>query len=84
MSEEEEQVAASPEYCRHCGEPKSVATHKNPITLTETAMEAGDDWLCAHCERWQDQTICPTCHQVARISLMPEEMAPKAARPKKS
>lgn len=84
MPEDEEQVAASPDYCRHCGEPKNVVTLKNAVTLTDTPYDTGDDWLCASCEHWQDSMLCPTCKQPARISLMPADLAPKAAKPKKA
>jgi predicted RNA-binding Zn-ribbon protein involved in translation (DUF1610 family) len=43
--------------CAHCGEEVE-------------GVEADTDFLCPHCERYQDSTICPTCHQVARPSLM--------------
>lgn len=66
-----EEQAASPETvnCRHCGQPY------------ELAPDADADWLCPACERYQDSMTCPTCSQVARISLMPAELAPEAHAP---
>lgn len=83
MTDEDEQVTAEDgvSYCRHCGAEKHVATYDSPITGLTTVLESGDDWLCAECERWQDQMICPTCHQLARVSLMPEEAHPQPAKP---
>lgn len=58
------------DYCRHCG--------------VKGAVVAPDgDWLCTACERYQDATACPTCGSTVRISLLPEELAPKPAKPVK-
>jgi len=59
-----------PSYCRHCGAPAA----EEPKT---------DDWLCTVCERFQDSTVCPVCGSQARISALPEDMRPKAAKKKK-
>lgn len=55
-------------HCRWCGAP------------TETAAE-GEDFLCDNCERYQDAMACPTCGQIARVSLMPEDMVPAPHAP---
>lgn len=80
---EEQQVVASDMHCRHCGAAKNVARHFSPVTGQEQVYEAGEDWLCAECQRWQDQMACPTCGSIVRISLMPSDLAPKAVKPKK-
>lgn len=58
----EDQVPAGPEpeqmMCTFCG------------TLSSEKHLAGEDWQCQSCERYQDSAICPTCHQIARKSLM--------------
>lgn len=57
MADEPETAAA----CRFCGKPYPG----------EGAPPA--DWQCAKCGRWQDVTVCPTCHSVVRLSLLPED-----------
>lgn len=57
--------------CRHCGQP------------APDGAEAGSDWLCPACEHYQDLMLCPTCNQPVRISLMPAEMAPEPAAPRR-
>jgi hypothetical protein len=54
-------------HCRHCGVPSDAP--------------AGSDFQCASCERYQDTVACPTCHQPARISLLPEGTAPEPHAP---
>lgn len=56
-------------YCLHCG--------------TAAPLDAHGDWLCPACERYQDQARCPTCGSITRRSALPENMQPKAAKPKK-
>jgi len=72
--EPEAQPAAEAEpvdaTCRHCGAHTEFGPEGEP-----------DDWLCEHCERYQDSMVCPTCHQPARISLMPAELAPEVHAP---
>jgi hypothetical protein len=58
-------------HCRHCGQQNDVD------------VEATPDWLCPSCGRYQDATICPTCHQLARISLLPAEVVPEPHAPAK-
>lgn len=82
--EDAEKTSADPGYCRNCGAPKRVVMSIHPATLQATPSESGADWLCAECEHWQDSMLCPTCSQPVRISLMPAELAPKAAKPKKA
>jgi uncharacterized Zn finger protein (UPF0148 family) len=73
----EEEIAAEPESgsepqsanCRHCGQP------------VPEGVAADSDWQCPKCERYQDSTICPTCHQLARISLMAAEAVPEPHAP---
>lgn len=55
-------------YCRWCGAYRE---------------EADGDWLCGECERYQDAMICPTCGGLARVSLLPAEVVPSPAFPKK-
>ena len=55
--------------CRHCG---------------EAYTSFSTDPKCPHCDRYQDAVICPTCGQLARASLMPEDSVPSAAKPKKA
>ena len=66
IEEEEDRAPAEPmpDYCRHCGK------------LSAEPVEEDADWLCEHCERYQDSTTCPTCRSVVRISLLPAEAAP--------
>lgn len=76
MPDDEETVVAEEpttitEYCRHCGQP------------TERAKDDESDWVCASCERYQDQMACPVCHQVTRISGMAAEYIPKPHAPVK-
>lgn len=75
MPDDEETVVAEPQpvtvFCRHCGKP------------TELPADYPQDWLCASCERYQDSMVCPTCHQVARISAMPAEHHPEPHEPQK-
>lgn len=72
---DEETVVVEPQpvtvYCRHCGQP--------------TERDSGDDsdWICSSCERYQDSMVCPTCHQVTRISGMAAEYIPKPHAPVK-
>jgi hypothetical protein len=61
---------AEPMYCRHCGEQNE-------------GVAEGEDWLCLQCERYQDSMVCPTCNQVTRSSLMPEDLRPAAHAPKR-
>lgn len=67
----EEEVLAPPVvvHCRHCGQPH------------DGEVPEGDDWLCVNCEHYQDQMLCPTCKQPARISLMPADLAPAPHAP---
>jgi hypothetical protein len=58
-------------HCRHCGR------------RTETDVSDTPDWLCSHCDRYQDTVACPTCHQPSRASLMDSEVVPAAAKPKR-
>lgn len=53
--------------CRHCGAHHAIDSNANP------------DWLCPHCERWQDSMACPTCGAQTRISTMAPENVPPAA-----
>ena len=62
-------VAAS---CRHCGAPVEFGPEGEP-----------DDWQCDKCGRFQDTMVCPTCHTIVRISLMPEDLAPEAHAPQR-
>jgi hypothetical protein len=66
---EVEEVASEPIHCRWCG-----AQH-------ESSVDDSEDWLCEHCERYQDAMVCPTCHQLARVSMMPPEQVPAAHAP---
>jgi transcription elongation factor Elf1 len=56
-------------HCYHCGAPHE---------LTE-----GDDtdWLCPHCEKYQDTMACPECGHPVRISLMDPAKVPAAHAP---
>ena len=56
--------------CRHCGAHHEFGPEGEP-----------EDWLCEHCARYQDAMVCPTCHQVARISQMPADLAPEVHAP---
>jgi len=58
--------------CRHCGAHAEFGPDGEP-----------EDWLCTECERYQDTMVCPTCHQPARISLMPEDLAPERHSPRR-
>ena len=58
-------------HCRHCGK------------LAELDVTIDPDWLCTHCERYQDTVACPTCHQPSRASLMAPEDVPAAVKPKR-
>jgi hypothetical protein len=55
--------------CRWCGKPHELAANES------------EDWLCQDCERFQDTTTCPTCHQLARVSLLPADMTPEPHAP---
>lgn len=68
--EDELQEEAGPQTanCRHCGHEQDVD-------------DAGSDWLCEKCERYQDAMVCPTCGQLARVSAMPANMVPEAHAP---
>jgi len=57
-------------HCRHCG----AVPAEHPLV---------EDWLCTHCERYQDSTICPVCGAYTRLSNLPDDMKPKAAKAKK-
>lgn len=65
------EAAPQPVYCRWCGAGVDAWT-------AEPA-----DWLCGSCDRWQDATTCPTCGGNARLSVLPADMQPKPAKPKK-
>lgn len=67
----EETVTPAAVNCRHCGAPHDLEPGADP------------DWQCPECERWQDTIACPTCHQPARISLLPKEAVPAAHAPKR-
>lgn len=69
VAESEDAGGPATVNCRHCGQPAEVDAVANP------------DWQCSNCERYQDAMMCPTCHQTARISLMPAEMAPAIHSP---
>jgi len=56
-------------YCRHCGAPAPLDAH--------------GDWLCPACERYQETVMCPTCGSLTRISSLPADKQPKAAKPQK-
>ena len=56
-------------YCRHCG--------------AQAPADADGDWLCMKCERYQDQAMCPTCGSLVRLSSLPDDKQPKAAKPQK-
>ncbi len=68
---EEEPAPLEPGNCRWCG-----AYH-------EPADGETSDWQCAECERYQDAMICPTCNGLARVSLLPADMVPAPASPKR-
>jgi len=70
---EDEEAVSEPASanCQHCGEPSEVDVSETP------------DWLCPHCERYQDSMTCPTCKQPTRASLMPEDLRPAAHAPKR-
>jgi len=70
VEEEEEPKPPQPGNCRWCG-----AYH-------EPGVDESADWLCAECERYQDATICPTCGNLARVSLLPSEYVPAPVAPK--
>ena len=65
---EDEAAPTAGAYCRHCGQPNDDAI-------------AGEDWLCPHCEHYQDTIACPTCGSPARISLLPEGVVPAPHAP---
>ena len=69
----EESVEAEPEteevHCHWCGKPR------------ELTADDSYDWLCDECGRFQDAMTCPTCHQLTRRTLMPQEMIPEAHAP---
>lgn len=67
--EEDSEPQVLTEHCRHCGAAHELLEGEDP------------DWQCAECERYQDAMVCPTCHQLARISLMPSELAPEVHAP---
>jgi hypothetical protein len=68
---ETEEVDSGPvmAHCRHCGQPNEVDAEANP------------DWLCDSCGRYQDAMTCPTCHGLARISLLPADVVPEGHAP---
>lgn len=68
---QEEPAPLEPGNCRWCG------VYHEPVE-GETA-----DWLCAECGRYQDAMVCPTCGNLARVSLLPSDMVPSPATPKK-
>jgi hypothetical protein len=55
------------QYCFHCGRPSEVASEEN------------QDWLCPYCERYQMAVVCPTCHSVVNMTMLPEDMAPRGS-----
>lgn len=74
MTEEAtEELVMTAYHCRHCGAERA-----------EDALAMDDDWLCAECEHWQDSMACPTCGSTVRASLMPADMVPAAAKPKRA
>lgn len=64
----EEAPVPTPGNCRWCGAYQA---------------EADGDWLCPECERYQDAMTCPTCGNLARVSLLPAELVPAPVKPKK-
>ena len=68
-----EEAPAKPtsENCWWCGAYHEARSDEDP------------DWLCPSCERYQDAMTCPTCGGLARVSLLPADMVPAAATPKK-
>jgi hypothetical protein len=69
QSDDVETDGPSAVHCRHCGQPNEVNVDETP------------DWLCPACERYQDATTCPVCHQLARISMLPPDMVPEPHAP---
>ncbi len=67
----DEPQGPTPGNCRWCG-----AYH-------EQMPDEPEDWLCSECERYQDAMICPTCGNLARVTVLPAEMIPEAAPPKR-
>lgn len=68
-----EELVMTADNCRHCGAARG-----------DTQALPDGDWLCNHCEHYQDTMVCPTCNSVVRASLMPAEMVPAAAKPKRA
>jgi hypothetical protein len=68
QSDDVEADGPSAVHCRHCGQPNEVNVEETP------------DWLCPACERYQDATTCPTCHQLARISHAAGGHGPRTTR----
>jgi rRNA maturation protein Nop10 len=64
-------AVSEPAHCYHCGMEAPEGT------------DAGADWLCDECGRYQQSQICPTCHSVVNVSQLPEGMVPEAHAPKK-
>jgi hypothetical protein len=67
---EAEEVQLEPKHCRWCG-----AYH-------EVAVDEPEDWLCPECERYQDAMACPTCGNLARVSVLPADAVPAPVKPK--
>lgn len=67
--EEEALPQSSMVNCRHCGAEYELDAYASP------------DWECPACGHHQDALLCPTCHQVARISLLPAEVVPEPHAP---
>jgi len=65
------EVAADTAHCRHCGH-----VHEEPLTISADA-----DWLCPHCDRWQNTVKCPTCNQPVHVSQLAEDQVPAAHGP---
>lgn len=64
QSQDDAPSGPSKTACRFCGKSSMVDAQATP------------DWLCASCERYQQQMACPTCHQPAIFSLLPPDVIP--------
>lgn len=84
----EEASEAAPAYCRWCGKEWAEANESANAPLGDgppSRLEAaGGDWLCPHCERYQDAGTCPTCGGNARLSALPENLRPEPHKPVRS
>jgi hypothetical protein len=69
-----DEVMISGDTCRHCGAARPGEAE---------SADLGADWLCSSCERWQDSMTCPTCGSQTRISTMPPDLVPPAAKAQK-